>query len=88
MAINTRTPTEIEDTLVSIDDGKDVEEASTRLAIESLETFGEIFRPLNLELLDANVELNPESIRELAQVVDRYPPEAHGDIHTKFGSYL
>ena len=39
------------------------------------ETLGRVFRPTNLELLRAISEHEPESIRAIARVVDRHPPE-------------
>jgi len=49
--------------------------ASRRSLSRDLETFGRVFRSTNLELLEAIVEHEPESIRELARLVDRNPPE-------------
>ncbi|MFC7027282.1 helix-turn-helix domain-containing protein [Halomicroarcula sp. GCM10025324] len=72
---------DLEETLGSIDAGEDVEPRPSRLTIESLATFGRIFRPTNLELLDAIVEHEPDSIRELARVVDRHPPEVTENVH-------
>jgi len=51
--------------LGAIDAGEDVNPNPSRLSIASLVTFGCIFRPTNLELLEAIVEHNPSSIREL-----------------------
>ena len=48
---------------------------------EDLETFGRVFRSTNLELLEAIVEHNPSSIRELARSVDRNPPEVLENVH-------
>lgn len=72
---------DLEETLGSIDGGEDVEPRPSRLTIESLATFGRIFRPTNLELLEAIVEHEPDSIRELARVVDRHPPEVTENVH-------
>jgi predicted transcriptional regulator len=66
---------ELRDTLAAIDAGDDVESEPSRLVVESLETFGKIFRATNLELLEAIAEHEPDSIRELARLVDRHPPE-------------
>jgi predicted transcriptional regulator len=66
---------ELQDTLAAIDAGDDVEPEPSRLVVESLETFGQIFRATNLELLEAIAEHEPDSIRELARLVDRHPPE-------------
>lgn len=72
---------DLEETLASIDAGEDVEPRPAKLTIESLATFGRIFRPTNLELLEAIVEHEPGSIRELARAVDRHPPEVTENIH-------
>lgn len=66
---------DLEETLAALDAGEDVERRDPTLSIESLETFGRVFRPTNLELLEAIVDHEPSSIRELARVVDRHPPE-------------
>jgi predicted transcriptional regulator len=71
----------LEDTLGAIDAGEDVDPNPSRLSIESLATFGRIFRPTNLELLEAIVEHNPSSIRELARLVERHPPEVTENVH-------
>jgi len=73
--------TGLEETLASIDDGEEVDPNPSRLSIESLATFGRIFRPTNLELLEAIVEYEPASIRELARIVDRHPPEVTENVH-------
>jgi len=65
----------LEDRLKAIDTGEDVTRSDPTLAIEDLETFGRVFRSTNLELLEAIVEHNPASIRELARLVDRNPPK-------------
>lgn len=72
---------DLEDKLGQLDAGEDIDATEPRLSIESIETFGKIFRPTNLALLEAIVEHEPESIRELARIVDRHPPEVHGNIH-------
>lgn len=72
---------DLEETLGSIDAGEDIEPRPSRLTIESLATFGRIFRPTNLELLEAIVEHEPGSIRELARMVDRHPPEVTENVH-------
>jgi predicted transcriptional regulator len=72
---------DLEDTLAAIDAGDDVEPREPTLSIENLETFGRIFRPTNLELLEAIVDHEPESIRELARIVDRHPPEVLGNVN-------
>jgi predicted transcriptional regulator len=66
---------DLEERLEAIDAGEDVAPGEPTLSIEDLETFGRIFRSTNLELLEAIVEHEPESIRELARFVDRHPPE-------------
>jgi len=71
----------LEDTLAKIDAGEDVEPADPTLAVADVETFGKIFRPTNLTLLRAIAEHEPDSIRELARIVDRHPPEVHSNIH-------
>jgi len=72
---------DLEETLGAIDAGEDPEPRPSRLTIESLGTFGRIFRPTNLELLEAIVMDEPDSIRELARVVDRHPPEVTENVH-------
>jgi len=72
---------DLEDTLGAIDAGEAVDPNPSRLSIESLATFGRIFRPTNLELLEAIVEHEPSSIRELARLVDRHPPEVTENVH-------
>ncbi|NLV08353.1 MarR family transcriptional regulator [Halomicrobium mukohataei] len=71
----------LEETLGAIDAGEDVASQPSRLSIESLATFGRIFRPTNLELLEAIVEHEPDSIRELARLVDRHPPEVTENVN-------
>lgn len=71
----------LEATLGAIDEGDDVEPREPRLSVADLDTFGRIFRPTNLELLEAIVQHEPESLRELARIVDRHPPEVHENIH-------
>lgn len=66
---------DLEDRLAAIDAGEDVEPGEPTLSIEDLETFGRVFRSTNLELLEAIVEHEPGSIRELARLVERNPPE-------------
>lgn len=70
-----------EQRLKAITEGADVEPKPSRLTVESLETFGRIFRQTNLELLSAIVEHEPASIRELARLVDRHPPEVTENLH-------
>lgn len=71
----------LEETLRAIDAGDPVEPQEPTLSVADLETFGRIFRPTNLELLNAIVENEPESIRELARAVNRHPPEVTQNIH-------
>jgi len=66
---------DLEERLEAIDAGDDIEPDEPTLSIEDLETFGRVFRSTNLKLLEAIVEHEPESIRELARLVDRNPPE-------------
>ncbi|GAB7020054.1 HVO_A0114 family putative DNA-binding protein [Halostagnicola bangensis] len=71
----------LEETLAAIDADEDVESGEPTLSIENLETFGRVFRATNLELLEAIVEHQPESIRELARAVDRHPPEVLDNVN-------
>jgi len=66
---------DLAETFAALDAGEDVEPRDPVLSLESLTTFGRVFRPTNLELLEAIVDHEPGSIRELARVVDRHPPE-------------
>lgn len=72
---------DLDDRLAAIDAGDAVDSRPSRLSFESLETFGRVFRPTNLELLEAIGEHEPDSIRELARVVDRHPPEVTENVH-------
>ncbi|OYR54012.1 HVO_A0114 family putative DNA-binding protein [Halorubrum halodurans] len=72
---------DLEKRLEAIDVGEDVEPGETTLSIENLETFGRVFRSTNLELLEAIVEHEPESIRELARLVDRNPPDVLDNVN-------
>lgn len=67
----------LEDRLEAIDEGNagNLEETDPTLSIEDLETFGRVFRPVNMELLETIATEEPASIRELARMVDRNPPE-------------
>ena len=67
--------TDLKDSLAALDEGDAVDAEPSTLVVESLETFGRIFRPTNLELLEAIAEHEPDSIRELARLVERHPPE-------------
>lgn len=73
--------TDLEDRLAAIDAGDDVEPREPTLSIEDLETFGRVFRSTNLKLLKAIAEHDPGSIRELARLVDRNPPEVLENVH-------
>lgn len=73
--------TDLEDRLAAVDAGETVEPQPSTLSIEDLQTFGRIFRPTNLELLEAITTHEPESIRELARTVDRHPPEVLDNIN-------
>lgn len=75
VTINPTDCSDLEERLEAIDAGEDVEPSEPTLFIEDLETFGRVFRSTNLELLEAIVNHEPESIRELARLVDRNPPE-------------
>lgn len=66
---------DLQETLAAVDAGEDVDAEPSRLVVESLETFGRLFRATNLELLRAIAEHEPDSIRGLARLVDRHPPE-------------
>jgi predicted transcriptional regulator len=69
--------TSLESTLETVDDQgiEAVESRPSTMVFEDLETFGRVFRATNLELLEAIAEHEPKSIRELARLVDRNPPE-------------
>lgn len=66
---------DLEETFGALDADKDVEPHPSELSVESLETLARIFRRTNLELLQAIIEQDPESIRALARLVDRHPPD-------------
>lgn len=72
---------DLEDRLAAIDAGENVEPGEPTLSIEDLETFGRVFRATNLELLAAIVDHEPESIRGLARLVDRNPPDVLENVH-------
>ncbi|ERH02471.1 MAG: putative transcriptional regulator [Halonotius sp. J07HN6] len=72
---------DLDDRLAAIDAGEEVEPADATLSVESLETFGRIFRPTNLRLLEAITTHEPESLRELARTVDRNPPDVLDNIN-------
>jgi len=71
----------LEQTLAAIDAGENVEQNPSRLVVEDLETFQRLFRSTNLELLQAIAEHEPESIRALARLVDRHPPEVTDNVN-------
>lgn len=71
---------DLEDRLAAIDAGEAVEPKEPTLTLPDLETFGRVFRPVNLELLEAIAEHEPDSLRELARLVDRHPPEVNDNI--------
>ncbi len=73
--------TDREDRLAAVDAGEAVEPEESTMSIENLQTFGRIFRPTNLELLEAITTHEPASIRELARTVDRHPPEVLDNIN-------
>lgn len=77
---------DLEETLAAIDAGDDVEPEPSHLTVENLETFWRIFRPTNLALLEAIAEHEPESIRALARLVDRHPPEVTENV-TELADY-
>lgn len=57
------------------DAGEDASPRESVLSVEDIETLGRIFRPTNLELLQAIVDHEPESIPALAQAVGRDLPD-------------
>lgn len=71
---------DIEETLDSIDDGESVDPRDPTLVIEDLEAFGQVFRSTNLAVLEAVVRHDPASIRELADVLDRHPPDVLANV--------
>ncbi|MFO7834170.1 MAG: helix-turn-helix domain-containing protein [Halohasta sp.] len=73
--------TDLENRLAAVDAGESVEPQQSTLSIADLQTFGRIFRPTNLELLEAITTHEPESIRDLARTVDRHPPEVLSNIN-------
>lgn len=79
--IATTDRSDLEDRLAAIDANEDVEPSEPTLYIEDLETFGHLFRSTNLELLEAIVEGEPGSIRELARLVERNPPDVLENVH-------
>lgn len=72
---------DLEDRLGAIDADETIDARPSTLNVESLETFGRIFRPTNLTLLEAIAEQDPDSIRELARLVDRHPPEVTENVN-------
>lgn len=74
---------DLEEEMAAIDaDGPDaIAPGRSTLVVESLETFGRVFRPTNLELLDAIAANDPQSIRELARLVGRHPPDVLDNIN-------
>jgi predicted transcriptional regulator len=77
---------DLRQTLDTLDEGGDAASEPSQLVVESLETFGRMFRPTNLELLEAIGEHEPDSIRELARLVDRHPPEVTQNV-TELADY-
>jgi predicted transcriptional regulator len=71
---------DLEADLAAIDAGETIDPQDPTLAIEDLETFGRIFRGTTLELLEAIVATEPSSIRELADAVDRHPPDVLANV--------
>lgn len=69
--------TSLEASLETVDEQgiEAVEPHPSTMVFEDLETFGRVFRATNLELLEAIAEHEPTSIRDLARIVDRNPPE-------------
>lgn len=77
---------DLEDTLAALDAGESVDPKPSTLSVEDLETFGRIFRSTNLELLEAIADHEPDSIRELARIVGRHPPEVTENV-TELADY-
>ncbi|RZV06482.1 putative transcriptional regulator [Natrinema hispanicum] len=77
---------DLEDTLAALDAGESVDPKPSTLSVEDLETFGRIFRSTNLKLLEAIADHEPDSIRELARIVGRHPPEVTENV-TELADY-
>src|SRR6056297_1540263 len=77
---------DLEDILAALDTGESVDPKPSTLSVEDLETFGRIFRPTNLELLEAIADHEPDSIRELARIVGCLPPEVTENV-TELADY-
>lgn len=71
----------LEEDLAALDRGEDVDPDDAVLSVESMEALGRILSPVNLELLQAIIEHEPESIRTLARAVDRRPPDVLGNVN-------
>ncbi|GAB3690292.1 hypothetical protein GCM10028857_26510 [Salinarchaeum chitinilyticum] len=71
---------DLEAAFAALDAGEEIESQDPTLAIGALDTFARIFRGTNLELLEAIVETEPASIRELADAVDRHPPDVLANV--------
>lgn len=67
--------TELAERLDAIDAGEELPEADSTLTVDTLDTYSRVFRGTNLALLKAINTHEPESIRALARVVDRNPPD-------------
>lgn len=72
---------DLQETMATLAEGGNVEPEEPRLSFESLEAFGHVFRPTNLRLLQAIADHEPSSIRELARIVDRHPPDVTENVH-------
>lgn len=72
---------DLEADLEALEEGAELEASEPTLSVADLETFGRVFRPTNLALLEAIVDHEPESIRALARAVDRNPPEVLANVH-------
>jgi predicted transcriptional regulator len=72
---------DLQEDLVALDAGEDVDARPSQLSFDSLAAFNRVFRPTNLELLEALADNEPDSIRELARLVDRHPPEVTENVH-------
>lgn len=69
----------IEATLNELENG-DIDPKPATLHVESLETFGRIFRPANLEVLQAIAKNEPTSVDALMEHVDHEPGEVNQSV--------
>lgn len=68
---------DLEAVAARVDDGEAVtpDDEGPVLYVENLAALSRVFRETNLELLEAAAEHEPDSVRELARLVDRGPKE-------------